>query len=168
MITIEKSIVQDIKNYCELKNYCRLFTDYNKEEELNELQEKIFNYFKTFNNIDNFKNKVDRYYYNDFYLSNEGVEQIINIIEEKLNNNYKGDFYLYSDKEIIYSCFNENLKKDALIIDLLENLNEPLEYMYMNLFCVPSSQKWYTNFEMIYYNIAITTKKITLYNYKDN
>ena len=164
MITINKEIVQDIKSYSSLKKYCRLIIDYNKEEEIAELQEKIFNYFKKLNNSD----YNDSYYYNDFYLSNESIETIITVIDEKLRNDYKGNFFLYSDKEIFYTIFNEYSYKDTIIINLLETLDNPINYLLLNIFCEPSSPTWYNNIFEIRYNIALTTEILKYNCYKDN
>ena len=82
MITINKNIVKDIKEYFNLYDYCKHFIDYKKEEQLNKLKENINNYFNSLN--ENAENSDNGYYYNDFYLSNESIETIITIVNNKL------------------------------------------------------------------------------------
>ena len=166
MITINKNIVKDIKEYFNLYDYCKHFIDYKKEEQLNQLKEKIFNYFNSLN--ENVESSDNGYFYSDFYLSNESIESIINLIDEIIKNDYEGDFYLNSDKEIFYCIFNEYSYKDTIIINLLETLDNPINYLLLNIFCVPSSPTWYNNIFEIRYNIALTTEILKLNCYKDN
>ena len=120
-------------------------------------KEKFYNYFNELNEDEEIKNNC---FYGDFYLTDAEIKGIINIIIDKLNNGYDGDFYLYSDEEVFYTMFNENFKKDALIIDLLERLDNPVNYLLLNLFCEPSNQYWYNKLFEIKYNIMLTTEKL--------
>ena len=164
MIRINKEIVKDIKEYFNLRDYCRHFTDYQKENELNELKEKIYNYFDSLN--ENAKNDNNNGYYQDFYLSNESINLIINIIDNLLKEGYNDDFYLYSDEECFYTLFNEFSGKDRIIIDLLERLQNPVDYMLLNLFCEPSNRHWNNKLFEIRYNIMLTTEKLEYNCYK--
>ena len=161
MITIKKEIVKDIKEYFNLYDYCKHFVDYKKEEQLNQLKEKIFNYFNSLN-----ENAENDSYYNDFYLSDESVNLIINIIDNLLKEGYNDDFYLYSDEECFYTLFDEFRGKDRIIIDLLERLQNPVDYMLLNLFCEPSSRHWNGKLFEIRYNIILTTEKLEYNCYK--
>ena len=164
MITINKEIVKNIKEYFNLRDYCKHFTDYNKENELNQLKEKIFNYFNELNEI--VKNSDNNNYYQDFYLSDESVNLIINIIDNLVKEEYNDNFYLYSDEECFYTLFDEFRGKDSIIIDLLERLQNPVDYMLLSLFCEPSNRYWNGKLFEIRYNIMLTTEKLEYNCYK--
>ena len=164
MITINKEIVKNIKEYFNLRDYCRHFTNYNKENELNQLKEKIFNYFNELNEI--VKNSDNNNYYQDFYLSDKSVNLIINIIDNLVKEEYNDNFYLYSDEECFYTLFDEFRGKDRIIIDLLERLQNPVDYMLLNLFCEPSSRHWNNKLFKVEYNIMLTTEKLEYNCYK--
>lgn len=151
MIKIDKNIISDIEKFFNPFNCCY------RHNGLNQLKEKIYNYFNELNGNEEINSNC---FYNDFYLSNEKIEDLIYLIFSKLNNGYIGDFYLYTDEEIFYTIFNENLKKDALIIDLLERLDNPINYLLLNLFCEPSNEYWYNKLFEVSYNIMLTTEKL--------
>lgn len=62
--------------------------------------------------------------------------------------------------------FNEKNSKDEIIINLLEQINNPVEYMMFNLFLEPSSLYWCGKIFEIKHNVILSTEKIKLYSYK--
>lgn len=166
MIKIDREIIKAIGKYRNLYSYCRLVRDDEKENELEKINTKIYMYFDKLNSIEYEENTADNYFYSDFYLSHDDIETIISFIGEKIKNEYEGEFYLYSDKEIFYTMFNEKNSKDEIIINLLEQINNPVEYMMFNLFLEPSSLYWCGKIFEIKHNVILSTEKIKLYSYK--